>query len=126
MNSSETVISFKLEQSVFNSDETEILATAFEKAWAFVEFDPKLEALEELKRRSELARCLMMLLKLGETKPTSLANSAIGVLRENHKTRVIKFDPRRKRDERNGSGLGRRAMMVRALFLSVLALRRAT
>jgi hypothetical protein len=46
MNSSETVISFKLEQSVFNSDETEILATAFEKAWAFVEFDPKLEALE--------------------------------------------------------------------------------
>jgi hypothetical protein len=27
MNSSETVISLKLEQSVFNSDETEILAT---------------------------------------------------------------------------------------------------
>jgi hypothetical protein len=69
MNSSETVISFKLEQSVFNSDETEILATAFEKAWAFVEFDPKLEALES-RRRSELARCLMMLLKLGETKPS--------------------------------------------------------
>jgi hypothetical protein len=108
MNSSETVISLKLEQSVFNSDETEILATAFEKAWAFVEFDPKLEALES-KRRSELARCLMMLLKLGETKPTSLANSAIRVLRENHKTRVIKFDRRRKRSDRSDSGLARPA-----------------
>jgi hypothetical protein len=108
MSSLETVISLKLEQGIFNSDETEILATAFEKAWAFVEFDPKLETLEESRRRSELARCLMMLLKLGETKPTSLANSAIRVLRENHKTRVIKFHPRRKRDDRNGSGLGRR------------------
>lgn len=77
MNPSETVI--KLEQSIFNSDETEILATAFEKAWAFVEFDPKLEALEESKRRSELARYLMKLLKLGEMNPTSLANSAIRV-----------------------------------------------
>ena len=46
MNPSEIVI--KLEQSIFNSDETEILATAFEKAWAFAEFDPKLEALEEV------------------------------------------------------------------------------
>jgi hypothetical protein len=106
MNPSETAI--KLEQSVFNSDETEILATAFEKAWAFVEFDPKLEALEESKRRSELARYLMKLLKLGEMNPTSLANSAIRVLRENHKTRVIKFDARRKRGDRSGSGLGRR------------------
>jgi hypothetical protein len=106
MNPSKTVI--KLEQSIFNSDETEILATAFEKAWAFVEFDPKLEALEESKRRSELARYLMKLLKLGEMNPTSLANSAIRVLRENHKTRVIKFDARRKRGDRSGSGLGRR------------------
>ena len=66
MNPSETVTSLKLEQSVFNSEETEILAAAFEKAWAFVEFDPKLKALEESNRRSELARCLMKLLKRGE------------------------------------------------------------
>jgi hypothetical protein len=109
MNPSETVTSLKLEQSVFNSDEIDILSMAFEKAWAFVEFDPKLEALEESKRRWELARCLVLLLKRGETNPTSLANSAIGVLRENHKTRVIKFDPRRKRSDRSGSGLGRPA-----------------
>jgi hypothetical protein len=99
MNPSETLTTLKLEQSVFNSDETDILGIAFGKAWAFVEFDPKLDALEESKRRSELARCLMMLLKRGETDPTSLANSAIKVLREDHKTRVIKFDQRPKRSD---------------------------
>jgi hypothetical protein len=30
----------ELERSVFDSDETRILSSAFEKAWAYVQFDP--------------------------------------------------------------------------------------
>jgi hypothetical protein len=67
----------------FDSAETEILSTAFAKAWAFVEFDPVLEVLKASERRFQLARCLMALLKLGKTDSTSLANSAIGILRRN-------------------------------------------
>jgi hypothetical protein len=37
--------------------------------------------LEAPERRSELARCLMALIKLGETDPTSLANAGIAMLR---------------------------------------------
>jgi hypothetical protein len=64
----------------FDSMETDILSTAFEKAWAFVELDPMLGVLGASERQSQLARCLMALLKLGENDPTSLANSAIKML----------------------------------------------
>jgi hypothetical protein len=82
MTSVETATPLDLDRGFFDSAETEILSAAFEKAWAFVEFDPMLGVLEASKRQSELARCLMALLKLGETKPTSLANSAIRVLHQ--------------------------------------------
>jgi hypothetical protein len=65
----------------FDSAETDILSAAFEKAWAFVEFDPMLEVLKTSERRGP--RCLMALLKLGKTDPTLLANSAIRILRRN-------------------------------------------
>jgi hypothetical protein len=67
----------------FDSAETDILSAAFEKAWAFVEFDRMLEVLKTSERRGQLARCLMALLKLGKTDPTLLANSAIRILRRN-------------------------------------------
>jgi hypothetical protein len=82
MTAIETATSLDLDRDFFDSGETEILSTAFEKAWAFVEFDPRLGVLGASKRQSELARCLMALLKLGETRPTSLANSAIQVLHQ--------------------------------------------
>ena len=63
--------------------ETDILSTAFKKAWALVEFDPMLAVLGASERQSQLARCLMALLKLGKTDPTLLANSAIRMLRRN-------------------------------------------
>jgi len=78
----DAVTPLELERSVFDSDEARILSIAFEKAWAYVQFDPKLGVLEAWERQSELARCLMALLKLGETRPTSLANSAIRVLHQ--------------------------------------------
>jgi hypothetical protein len=71
-----------LDRGFFDSAETEILSAAFDKAWTFVEFDPMLGVLEASKRQSELARCLMAVLKLGETNPTSLANSAIKLLHQ--------------------------------------------
>jgi hypothetical protein len=79
----ETMTTLELERSVFDSHETRILSAAFEKAWAFVEFDPMLGILEASKRQSELARCLMALLKRGKMNPTSLANSGISMLRKN-------------------------------------------
>jgi hypothetical protein len=79
----EAVSSLELERSVFDSSETEILSTAFAKAWAYVEFDPTLGMLETNERRSELARCLMAILKLGDCNPTSIANSAIALMRRN-------------------------------------------
>jgi hypothetical protein len=82
MTTIETATSLDLGRDFFDSAETEILSTAFEKAWAFVEFDPMLGVLGASKRQSELARRLMALLKLGETRPTSLANSAIQVLHQ--------------------------------------------
>jgi hypothetical protein len=63
---------------------------AFQKAWAFVEFDPMLGVWEVSVKRSQLARCLMTLFKLGETDPTSLANSAIKMLRRNRQSGVRK------------------------------------
>jgi hypothetical protein len=72
-----TTTPLDLNQGFFDSTETEILSMAFQKAWAFVEFDPMLGGLEASAKRSQLARCLMTLFKLGETDPTSLANSAI-------------------------------------------------
>ena len=82
MTTLESEIPLDFDRGSFDSVETEILSTAFEKAWTFVEFDPKLRGLEASKRQSALARCLMALLKLGETNPTSLANSAIRLLHQ--------------------------------------------
>jgi len=79
----EAVSSLELERSVFDSSETEILSAAFAKAWAYVEFDPSLGALDVDERQSELARCLMTILKLGDCNPTSIANSAIALMRKN-------------------------------------------
>ena len=80
----DAVTPLELERSVFDSDETQILGAAFDKAWAYVEFDPTLGVLEAWERQSELPRCLMALLKLGHSDPVSLANSAIALL---HKSR---------------------------------------
>jgi hypothetical protein len=80
----EAVSSLELERSVFDSSETEILSAAFTKAWAYVEFDPTLAVLDACERQSELARCLMAILKLGDSNPTSIANSAIALMRRNH------------------------------------------
>jgi hypothetical protein len=77
----DAVTPLELERSVFDSDETRILSSAFEKAWAYVQFDPMLGCLEASERRSELARCLMALIKLGDSNPISLANSGIALLR---------------------------------------------
>jgi hypothetical protein len=41
--------------------------------------------LEEWERQSELARCLMTLLKLGHDDPVTLANSGIALLHKIHK-----------------------------------------
>ena len=79
-----------LGQGVFDSAETETLSTAFEKAWAFVEFDPMLALWNASERQAQLARCLMALLKQGETDPTPLANSAIKMLRRNRPSEVRK------------------------------------
>jgi hypothetical protein len=72
-----------LGQGVFDSAETDTLSTAFEKAWAFVEYDPMLALWNTPERQAQLARCLMALLKQGETDPTPLANSARKMLRRN-------------------------------------------
>jgi hypothetical protein len=82
----ETVSPLELERSVFDAGETQILSAAFEKAWTYVQFDPMLGVLGMSERQSELARCLMALLKLGELSPVSLANSAIALLRKIHKS----------------------------------------
>ena len=80
----EAVSSLELERSVFDSSETDILSLAFAKAWAYVEFDPTLGMLDAGERQSELARYLMAILKLGDSNPTSIANSAIALMRKNH------------------------------------------
>jgi hypothetical protein len=67
-----TTAPLNLDRDFFDSAETEILSVAFEKAWAFVEFDLTLEVLDASERQSRLARCLMALLKQGETDTTSL------------------------------------------------------
>jgi hypothetical protein len=85
----EAVSALELERSVFDSSETEILSAAFEKAWAYVEFDPTLGVLETCERKSELARCLMAILKLGDNNPTSIANSAIALMRKNQ-SRILR------------------------------------
>jgi hypothetical protein len=82
MTTLESAIPLDLDRGFFDSAETDILCIAFEKAWAFVEFDPMLGVLEVANRRAELARCLMALQKLGETNPTWLANSAIRMLHQ--------------------------------------------
>jgi hypothetical protein len=90
MISSKTTTPVNLDRYFFDSVETEILSTAFVKAWAFVEFDPMLGVLVASERQSQLARCLMALLKLGEIDPTPLANSAIKMLRRNRHSGVRK------------------------------------
>jgi hypothetical protein len=85
----EAVSSLELERSVFDSSEIEILSAAFTKAWAYVEFDPTLAVLEAGERQSELARCLMTILKLGDCNPTSIANSAIALMRKNQ-SRILR------------------------------------
>ena len=85
----EAVSSLELERSVFDSSETEILSAAFARAWAYVEFDPTLGMLDACERQSELARCLMAILKLGDSNPTSIANSAIGLMRKNQ-SRILR------------------------------------
>lgn len=79
----EAVSSLELERSIFDSSETEILSDAFAKAWAYVEFDPTLGILQADERQAELARCVMAILKLGDCNPTSIANSAIALMRKN-------------------------------------------
>jgi hypothetical protein len=79
-----------LGRDFFDSAETEVLSMAFEKAWAFVEFDQMLGVLDASERQSRLARCLMALLKQGETDLISLANSAIKTLRRNRQSEVRK------------------------------------
>ena len=79
----EAVSSLELERSIFDSAETEILSAAFAKAWTYVEFDPSLGMLEAWERQSELARSLMAILKLGDSNPISIANSAIALMRKN-------------------------------------------
>ncbi len=79
----EAVSSLELERSIFDSSETEILSAAFLKAWTYVEFDPALGMLQVCERQSELARCLMAILKFGDRNPTSIANSAISLMRKN-------------------------------------------
>lgn len=69
----DAVTPLELERSIFDSDETQILSAAFEKAWAYVQFDSMLGVLEAWERQSELARCLMALLKLGDDDPVTLA-----------------------------------------------------
>ena len=81
----DAVTPLELERSVFDSEETRILSAAFEKAWAYVQFDPALGTLEECERQSELARCLMALLKLGDDDPVTLGNSGIALLHKIHK-----------------------------------------
>lgn len=81
--SAEAVSSLELERSIFDSSETEILSAAFLKAWTYVEFDPMLGMLQACERQSELARCLMTILKLGDRNATSIANSAISLMRKN-------------------------------------------
>ena len=85
----EAVSSLELERSVFDSSETEILSAAFSKAWAYVEFDSTLGMLDARERQSELARCLMAILKLGDGNPTSIANSAIALMRKNQ-SRILR------------------------------------
>lgn len=85
----EAVSSLELERSVFDSSETEILSAAFAKAWAYVEFDATLGLLDVGERQSELARCLMAILKLGDCNPTSIANSAIALMRKNQ-SRILR------------------------------------
>jgi hypothetical protein len=85
----EAVSSLELERSVFDSSETEILSTAFAKAWAYVEFDRTLGMLDACELQSELARCLMAILKLGDSNPTSIANSAIALMRKNQ-SRILR------------------------------------
>jgi hypothetical protein len=87
MTSFKVTTPLNLGRDFFDSAETEILSTAFVKAWAFVEFDPMLGVLDASERQSRLARCLMSLLKLGETDPTPLANSGIKMLRRIGKVR---------------------------------------
>jgi len=85
----EAVSSLELERSVFDSSETDILSLAFVKAWAYVELDPTLGMLDAGERQSELARYLMAILKLGDSNPTSIANSAIALMRKNH-SRILR------------------------------------
>ena len=79
----EAISSLELERSIFDSSETDILSAAFLKAWTYVEFDPTLGILKAGERQSELARCLMTILKLGDRNSTSIANSAIALMRKN-------------------------------------------
>jgi hypothetical protein len=46
----ESTIPLDLDRGFFDSAETDILSIAFEKAWAFVEFDPMLGVLEVANR----------------------------------------------------------------------------
>src|SRR5271168_4509650 len=80
--------SLELNLDIFDSAEARILSTAFVKAWAYVQFDPALGDLDASERRSELARALMAILKLGNTDPTSLANSGIALLRMSQRSRA--------------------------------------
>jgi hypothetical protein len=90
----EAVSSLELERSVFDSAETEILSRAFAKAWTYVEFDPTLSMLQVWERQAELARCLMAVLKLGDSNPTSIANSAIALLRKSQSRILRRHVPR--------------------------------
>jgi hypothetical protein len=90
----DAVSSLELERSVFDSAETEILSRAFAKAWAYVELDPTFGKIEARERQSELARSVMAILKLGESNPISIANSAIALMRKNQSRTLRPAIPR--------------------------------
>jgi hypothetical protein len=52
MTTVESAVPLDFDRGFFDSVETDILSIAFEKAWAFVEFDPMLGVLEAANRRA--------------------------------------------------------------------------
>jgi hypothetical protein len=98
-------MSLELDRDIFDSADARILSTAFAKAWVYVQFDPALGDLHAPERQAELARALMAILKLGDTDPTSLANSAIALLHMSQRSQArpqrrlpVKGQPRRQYD----------------------------
>jgi len=69
-------------ENVFDTQGIDLLSTAFQKAWIFVEGDFALEPMNLDQRRAALASSLMDLAKGGRSNPIDLANAAINRLRK--------------------------------------------